>query len=420
MIASGFAIYALKLNLFFKPFLYIALSLFIYNAFCWLYLKFIRVTEKNHPYVFNRFANAQISIDWLALTLLVHYSGGLESPLLFYFIFHIIIAAVLLSYQACYIQASLASLFMVILSYLEYSGKIAHFYLWPFTYNGLYGSGFYILGMLFFFISTLYIASYLATSVTRKLRLRDKELLILKEDLELTYSQLKEMDKLKSEFVLKITHELRAPLSAVQSLLKVILSGYAGEIKGKVKELISRSEKRIVFLLDLVRDLLDLAQGKTEILKRDLADIDVNELIKKSLIYVKPKIEAKNLVIKKHLLAEKLILKAKGDDLDLIFDNLLDNAAKYTQEGGKVEIDLKQEGSKLIVKISDTGIGIPKEEISEIFSEFYRASNAKEIEKEGTGLGLSIVKNIVEKYKGTITVESELNQGTTFKIILPL
>ncbi len=356
----------------------------------------------------------------MALTLLVHYSGGLESPLLFYFIFHIIIAAILLSRRACYIQATLASIFIIILSWLEYSGHIEHIYIWPFVHNSLYNERLYVLGVLFFSVSTLYIASYLATSVTYRLRIRDKELLILKEDLEQANQRLKEMDKLKSDFVLKVTHELRAPLSAVQTLLKVILSGYAGEVKGKIKELISRSESRIRFLLDLVKDLLNLAYGKKELLKKDLAEIDINQAVKKSVLSVGAKVEAKNLALKKLLLPEKVILKARADDLELILDNLLDNAAKYTPVGGKIEINLKLENNNVVIIISDTGIGISPDEVNKIFEEFYRSSEAKEIEKEGTGLGLSIVKSMVEKYNGTVKVESKLGQGTSFTVALPI
>jgi two-component system phosphate regulon sensor histidine kinase PhoR len=111
---------------------------------------------------------------------------------------------------------------------------------------------------------------------------------------------------------------------------------------------------------------------------------------------------------------------ANPDQIKSLWNNLVSNAIKYNRDGGKVTVTLVREGDRLIASVADTGIGIPKEAMTRLFSEFFRADNAKSVSRMGTGLGLSIVKEIVERAGGQITVESELDVGTTFHLWLPV
>ena len=363
----------------------------------------------------------QIFTDWIALVLLVHYTGGIESPVIFYFIFHVIIAAILLSRKACYLQTSFAVLLIISLSILEYVNIIPHVQIKELFPNLIYDNSLYLLSTLFFCITSLYVSAYLATSIANQIRKREKEIVILKDTITDAYQALEKKDREKSEFTYKVTHELRAPLSAIQSLLKSIEEGYAGEISEKVKELIIRSEKRTGFLLTLVKDLLDLVTGKIgKPREHDSKSVDINEAVKRTLHLMQEKVKAKNIKLTVNTTEQPVCLNIIPDDLDIILTNLIDNAVKYTQKDGAITINNYSTDDKIMIEVSDTGIGIHKDDVNKIFDEFYRASNAKAVELDGTGLGLTIVKNLVKRHGGNIDVNSELGKGTTVTVSFPV
>jgi signal transduction histidine kinase len=553
---------------------------YIYSALLQFYLKRLEREAIATAAIFDRFAKVQTSLDWLAMILLVHFSGGVESPLLFYFIFHLIIASILLSPLACYFFATLAALAVGALAILEYGGLIPHVSL-GFIPASLYQNGLYIASVLFFFTTCLYISVYLATSVTTNLRQKDKELLRLQRRLSSAYQRIQTLydvtktvsstlnleevlnriaqsaaeamqikactirlldesgqtvetvaayglseqyltkgpidvqkslhtyqtlssgqptiipdtsqdnrlqypaearaegvnsmlcvpllikgkvegvicvygtesdrfsesdaeflsalasegaiavenartyqaleiaDRAKSDFVQMVTHELRSPLSAVQSMLRVLEQGYVGPITSKQQDLIQRSQRRVSFLLALVNDLLELAAGKMEQLKGEKKEVILNETITKVTELVRTSAEEKGLELKVEIAEEPLALVGIEDGLERVFMNLVSNAVKYTPAGGSVAVKAWSENDQIKVKVSDTGIGIPEEALPRIFDEFYRAKNAKAIEMEGTGLGLAIAKDVVEQHGGRISVESTEGEGSTFYVTLP-
>lgn len=401
-------------------FFLIAVIILIYNSVCLGYLRRIERIGRSELTVFNKFANTQIAIDWVALIFLVHYSGGIESPLLFYFIFHVIIAAILLSKRACFYQATFASMLVIGITTLEYFNVISHIEIEGLSVPLRYHNPFYILIFLSFIISTLYISSFLATSVTSRLRQRDKELVALEEDLSAALEKLKALDKTKSEFMIRITHGLKSPISTAQSLLKVILEGYTGEVPKDMKDLIRKADGRMSFLLELVKDLLNLALGEEESLEEELSDIDMAGLIKKLANLAEPKVKGKEIELKVELPSTPLLVKSRYQDMELVLSNLLDNAIKYTPLKGRIRLSLRKEDKTLKFEIEDNGIGISSADIPKVFDEFYRAENAKAVEREGTGLGLPIVKKLVKKYGGEVRLESKLGEGSKFTVMLPI
>lgn|GEM_PF-789125 len=236
----------------------------------------------------------------------------------------------------------------------------------------------------------------------------------------LAYQELEQIDRAKSQFVLTVTHELRSPVATVQSLLRVIAGGYAGAISEKQQELIARAERRAVFLQQLIDDLLDLAAGKAERLAEALHPVVVNPLVLKVVNQLRPVAEERGLEVHVAAAEGALPVVATADGVERILVNLVGNAIKYTPPGGHVGVALGQVGGEVLLTVRDTGIGIPQEAQPHLFEEFFRAENAKSLEREGTGLGLSIVKGLVERYGGRIGVESEAGRGTTFTVSLPL
>jgi len=232
-------------------------------------------------------------------------------------------------------------------------------------------------------------------------------------------SHLKELDKMKSEFIAMVTHELRAPIAAVEQQLTVILNKMAGEVTEKQEKLLRRAKERTKGLLDLIRDLLDLSKIEAGKMVQYKEPLDLQEVIQRVVDLMKAQAENKKIDLQFSPPSQLSLIQADRNSMEGIFTNLISNAIKYTPEGGKVWIDLAGEGGFVKVSVSDTGIGIKKEDLSRIFDKFYRVKSSETRQIVGTGLGLSIVKSIVDAHLGSISVASEEGGGTTFTILLP-
>ena len=232
-------------------------------------------------------------------------------------------------------------------------------------------------------------------------------------------SHLKELDKMKSEFIAMVTHELRAPLAAVEQQLTVILNKMAGEVTAKQEQLLSRAKERTRGLLTLIKDLLDLSKIEAGKMVQYKEALTLQEVIQKVVDLMRTEAENKKIDLQFSSPSQNPIIHADRTSMEGIFTNLISNAIKYTPEGGKVWITLGEEGEFVKATVSDTGIGIKKEDLSRIFDKFYRVKTVETRQIIGTGLGLSIVKSIVDAHLGSISVESEEGGGTTFTVLLP-
>lgn len=363
----------------------------------------------------NRFANIQISFDLVSLTALIHFSGGIENPFFFYYIFHMIVASMLLSRRASYLQATLAIFLLGGLIGLEYFRLIPHVYLEGFVKSDLSQDKVYILSILFVFATTLYISVSMATSISKKLRQRQRELAEANE-------KLIKQDRLKSEYVsyvLRVSHDIQEDLSSIQGCLKVISAGFVGVVNEKQSELIRRAEYRTSTLLHFVRDVLGLSRLKSvRLLEGEITSLP--EAIQAALDSMSIRPEDRNIKIELDLPSELLKVRISETHLKELIVNLVANATKYTPEKGEIQIRAKEQESDILVEIQDTGIGVLPDDRDKIFTEFYRAANAKAVERDGTGLGLPIAKQIVQNYGGRIWVESEgEGKGSKFYFTLP-
>ncbi len=402
----------------------IGLGMIIYNTVFWRYfLSLSRPKAENgvseRKTACTRFASVQIAFDWAALGSIAYYSGGIQSPVLMFFIFHILIASILLSRRQCYLQATVAVLFVTAIALLEYLELIPHISIMSVP-DTRFSDTVSVITFLTFFVSTLYIAAFIATSIAVALRSKESKLVILQADLQESYSDLEEATTERSRFILTVTHELRSPLAAVQSMFGVISAGYAGEVSVKAKELIERSDRRIHYLLELVGDLLDLAAERLNVIRSKRVDVDLNDVVMEMIDGIKGRAEAKGVAISTSIPNEHIIIRSDRKDMERLLGNLLSNAVKYTQKGGQAHLTMDTNEDKVRFTVIDTGIGIPEEAIEQLFTEFFRAENARKITEYGTGLGLAIVKRVVDEHKGEVSVESELGKGSKFSVSLPL
>ena len=529
---------------------------------------------------FDRFVQVQLSLDWLAMILLVHLTGGVTSPLLFFFVFHLIVASALLSRRTCYIFATVAALAVAILALLEFTDAIPHLTI-VLTTEALHHNGLYVAAVLSFFTISMYMSVYLSTSLSKYLRQRDEQMLRLQQSLSdayqliqtlynvtktvsstlnldevldliarsaaevmqaracsimlvdksgttidtvasfglgdqyasagpvdmdqinyvskalsggqptivpdtskeeglpcaeaaraeglasilcvpllirnrpggvlcvysdqpghfikpdaefLTalanavatavenaraYEALQTADKVKSDFVRMVTHEFRSPLSAVQSMLRLLELGIVEPLTEQQKDLVQRSQRRIAHLLALVKDLLELAAGRMELLQSEKKTVRLSDIIGRVSETMMIRAVEKGIQYSVDLGTEPLALSGVEDSLERMVMNLVSNAVKYTPGGGTVTVRARREDDEIGLEVSDTGIGIPEEALPRIFTEFYRARNSKDMEVDGTGLGLVIAKDVVEQHGGSISARSREGEGTTFSIRLP-
>jgi signal transduction histidine kinase len=526
----------------------------------------------------------QAILDWLAVTLLIHYSGGIESPVIFFFLFHIIIASFFFTRRGAYAFAVLAAILLSGIALLELNGILPHQPIGGFLDAPFYQNGLYVAAVLAFFTSTGLIAAYLSASIQGRLRQREEEVVRLSESLHraslrlqtlnegarvinstldlpqvlerlvknsaeamgvhacsirmlaqdgqalepvavyglsqayldkgpvdavtnplarrvmggeivnipdapnspllqypeearqegirsvlsaplvgksgplgilrayavepgrftpddeaflaaiaaqgsiaienaMAYKAVEELDQVKSQFIRTVTHELRSPVSVVHSLLRTLTGGYTGEISPQQADILNRARRRVEFLQRLIDDLLDLAAGKTHLTRvHPFETVDLDELVERVVRRFELVGREKGLSLEWHRepldTPAKVLANAEG--IDRIFNNLISNAIKYTPAGGRVTVKLAGCGEHVQVEVADTGIGIPPEAMEHLFEEFYRAPNARSIEREGTGLGLTIARDLATRYGGSIKVESALNSGTRFTVSLPL
>jgi two-component system phosphate regulon sensor histidine kinase PhoR len=232
-------------------------------------------------------------------------------------------------------------------------------------------------------------------------------------------SHLKELDKMKSEFIAMVTHELRAPIAVVEQQLTVILNKMAGEVTEKQEQLLSRAKQRTRGLLDLIRDLLDLSKIEAGKMVQYKEPLSLQEVIQRAVDLMKSDAENKKIDLQFSSPPKISLIQADRNSLEGIFTNLISNAIKYTPEGGRVWVRLDEESGFVRADVSDTGIGIKKEDLPRIFDKFYRVKTKETSRIVGTGLGLSIVKSIVDAHLGSITVKSQEGEGTTFTVAFP-
>ena len=224
----------------------------------------------------------------------------------------------------------------------------------------------------------------------------------------------------KTWFLRKAAHQLRSPMGAVQSMLELILKGYQGPLDEPQRETLIRCRKRLTMLGDVINDLLKI--GLERIASDDTAyhAVDPEQILTALEDLYSPRATDKG--VDMTFIKEGTVPWVLADErmIDDLFSNLVGNAIKYTPSGGRVTVTLAGEtGHRIRFEVADTGIGIPESEQPRLFSEFFRAENAKAFKEEGTGLGLVIVKEITDRLKGTLSVESTEGEGTRFTCLLP-
>ncbi len=229
----------------------------------------------------------------------------------------------------------------------------------------------------------------------------------------------KQLDQMKSDFVNMVAHELRSPLVAIRQINSVLLEGLAGPLQEKQQDFVKRGMNKIDSLLSLINDLLDMAKIEAGKFVQHQAPTDIGKIIEDIIVLMEPRAQEQGIVLT-HLCENMKPVQADPKRIEEIFNNLISNAINYSPEGGRVTVSAKGLGEYMEIRVEDTGVGIPTEELPKIFDKFYRVKHPKTRQVIGTGLGLAIVKGVVDAHQGSIQVESIPDAGTTFKVLLPV
>ena len=239
------------------------------------------------------------------------------------------------------------------------------------------------------------------------------------QELEKLNEELKNLNKMKSDFISAVSHELRTPLTSIKGYASILMAGKLGDVLPAQKERLEKIDKHSNSLVHLINNLLDIARIESGKVQMDMKDISLKEILDSIVDIITPQVKEKNVSLKVTSNTKFDKIKADQIQLERALLNLLSNAVKFTPEKGRVLIDIQEKDNDIQFSIEDTGIGIPPQDIPKVFQEFFRADNALDQKIKGSGLGLSLVKKIVEAHKGKIWFNTELGKGTRFTFTLP-
>jgi len=244
--------------------------------------------------------------------------------------------------------------------------------------------------------------------------LREEKTLISKK-LEV----LEELNKMKSEFVSVVSHELRTPLAIVKDVIMLLCDGIVGPMKEKQKGLLMKAKDNIARLNHIIEELLDISRIESGKIKMHYSLINLNDLLMDSSAFFEKLAKEKGIDLEYDVPQVQINIFIDAERQNQVITNLINNAIKFTEQNGKIKVEVKILETKVRVGVIDTGIGIAKRDLPKIFNKFVQLTNESQAERKGIGLGLSIAKELIEKNGGEIWVESKLGVGSKFYFTLP-
>ena len=230
-------------------------------------------------------------------------------------------------------------------------------------------------------------------------------------------TKIRKLENVRSEFVSNVTHELKTPLTSIRGFIDTLKSGAKNDekVREKFLDIIDVEACRLSFLIE---DILRLGEIEDAGVDKNIYKNSVKEILEEVISIVEVYRKEKNITLDINISEDMKYMMINRDRLKQLLINLIENAIKYNKDNGNVLINIKRDENDAILEVIDTGIGISKEDVTRIFERFYRVNKGRSRKLGGTGLGLSIVKHIVNLYNGDISVESELDRGTTIIVRL--
>ena len=403
------------------PIVIIALASPVYNALFALVLSRYHERLETDRGLDRLFTSTEVVADYAAMFLLIYFTGGVSSPLVLFLLFHVIIAAIQFTAVAAHALAGVAAggLWVFLLGqlggwlpchYITFRGEPVHHMDRPA----------YAVLMLAAFTATLFISAGVVSRISARLRDRVGDLADATQELAATNDRLQTLMQERTQFMLEVAHNLRAPLSAGLGIVDLLSAGYLGDLTEQQREQVERLDRRLRALSQTIGELLEVARVRDRSVEIEDVVVDLAALAERTERLFREEAQRRSLAFEV-IVDDGLPPVDSGVGLlDRVMENLVSNAIKYTPEGGKVGVRFQGDGPSAVrVTVSDTGIGIPQAEQGRLFREFFRASNARRLSAEGTGLGLVFVKQTIDRHDGTLELTSEEGRGTTITVRLP-
>jgi signal transduction histidine kinase len=396
----------------------VAMALGFNLAFSYLYSR--DTINPMWPYV-------GIFIDMAVVTTIVHFTGGITSVFLPLYLLQIVGTNVQFSRLAGPINFIVGTALFTLLFFLEKYGIFIHYT--PFNVApDLHENFAYIAATGVTLVVLMAVSTYRSGYVVRSLQRVENELAQANEDLavanrtfQTSNQRLKDLDQMKTEFISVASHQLRTPLSAIKWSLKMLIDKDLGPLTIEQEDMLLKGYQSNERMIALINDLLNVSrieEGKmTFAFKVEDLDPIIREIVEDAQHLAAEKHIALTYVPETQPLPNVLADKQK---LQLALQNLIDNALKYTSVGGIIGVQARTQQGELVVSVQDTGVGIPVNQHTRVFSKFFRGDNVMRMQTEGTGLGLFITHDIIVQHKGRIWFESNEGRGTTFYFALPI
>jgi len=398
-----------------SPAVHVILFLFLYNAI----FTFLNPVLRDRRIITHRLivviALAQIICDLGAITVLVHYTGGIENTFIILILVPLAIVSELLPQGLAYAAAAAAAALLNGLAWGQQQNWIRHVHAEQGAHalrNAvcLYDDWHYVLTVTVSLTVTIFATVFVATTIAARLRARD-------EQLQQAFDKLRSTDEAKSFFMRRAEHEMRAPLAAIHSLLDAMLTP-DNNLSPEKQEMVSRVRRRTTALMALVKDLREYSQFRTPDRIFEIQRFALDPVVANTINLFRPQAEQKGLTLTASV--APVWMEGNEEMMRELATNLLANAVQYTPTGRSIDVQLQADTKTATLRVADTGIGMTPEARQRIFEEFYRAPEAKQIFQEGTGLGMAIVNRIVQIHHGQIEIHENPGGGTVFHVQLPL
>ena len=399
-----------------KAIILVTVSILTYN----ILFHYIRRFVKHDADSFNplHMSILQMVSDTIALMLIVYYTGSVESPLLLFFVIHMIVGSLILPGFVIYSFAVAIVILFWGITVGEYYSIIQHHHIIGYLPSSLHQHFNFVLAVNVTFAFMVFMIVLIANRMANQLYIREQQLL---ESID----KINAAEKEKQKYISGIVHEIKTPLAAVHSYLDLVLQKFLGPLDEVVEEKLTRARRRSDEAIELINNVLKISKLRIEdsFIREE---VDIASILARAIKSAKVNAEAKG--VKLSLInhrKEKHTIEGDPLLIQIALSNIISNAIKYNNMDGVVEIEVNEDKDNLIIKVCDNGVGIPKEETEKIFNDFYRATNIIHGSVEGSGLGLSVVKQIVERHNGTINIQSPSHlsttkyPGTCVKITLP-
>ncbi|MGD2109985.1 MAG: HAMP domain-containing sensor histidine kinase [Phycisphaerae bacterium] len=366
------------------------------------------------------FANAQMTVDLLILTVILRYSGGIENPMAIFYLFHMIIAALLLTPLNAFLQGCWALLLYSVLAIGECLNVLRpHYSFLTTTNSALYQDWGYVIAGIFVLAAGVFGVLYFTLQISTRLDEQEVELHKANDALRRSQVAIEDLQARRTRFMQTAAHQLKSPLAGIETLAGLLRDGVVPAEKSA--DILARIVGRCREATAQVTELLTLARVQEATPSRHhAASTDVARAIQKACKNFSDQAKTKSLELHVDTMSCTGV-RASVDERDLndCLLNLLDNALKYTESGGSVWVTGRADESFVSISVKDTGMGIAEESVDDLFDPFRRGNLALAANIPGSGLGLAIVLEVVEQAHGRIEVKSAVGKGSEFTLFFP-